>query len=62
MKVKAITYEHEARISLFLVPETDVERALLQSMWKHGTLELCNGVADGTSLGFGITTRELDTE
>jgi len=57
MKIEAVTYEHEDRISLLLVPETEVERALLRIMWKHGLMERCNGVPDDSSEGFAITTR-----
>ena len=59
MKVEASSYEHDPSISLFIVPETDVEKILLRSLWKHGELSLCNGVADGTGLGFKIGYREI---
>lgn len=40
MKAKLITYEHsENGISLFVVPETEAERILLQGLWKHGQLQ-----------------------
>lgn len=58
MQVVSINYQHEPGLSLLLVPETEVERTLLLSMWKHGRLELCNGVADNTYQGYAITTRE----
>lgn len=62
MKVEAVGYEFDSRLSLFLVPETDVERALLRCLWKHGKLEICNGVVDGTGQGFQITTERKDTK
>jgi hypothetical protein len=40
MKVIAYSYEHESGVSLQLVPESDVEKILLQSLWKHGVLEV----------------------
>lgn len=55
MRVEPVTYQHESRISLYLVPETDVERALLRMLWVHGRLERTNGVADGSGQGFAIT-------
>ena len=58
MEVKAINYEHDARLSIFLVPTTDVERTLLQTLWKHGELMVCNGIADKSGQGYAITTRK----
>ncbi len=43
MKVASTGYVHEARIALFLVPETEVEETLLKSLWKHGTMEIVYG-------------------
>lgn len=60
MKVKAESFEFDGRIALYLVPETDVERTLLRSLWKHGVMELTNGVADGTGHGYCITTRKAE--
>ena len=57
MQVRAMTYVYEPYISLYLVPETDVERALLRSLWKHGRMEECNGCADNTGEGFAITQK-----
>lgn len=57
MKVKASGYELEHYVSIFLVPETDVERVLLRSLWKHGKMEICNGCADNTGEGFQITQK-----
>ncbi len=57
MKVKAVTYRYTPEVSLFLVPETDVERELLRALWTHGHLALCNGVADRSGQGFEITTQ-----
>lgn len=55
MQAKLITYSHaENGISLFITPETDAERALLQGLWKHGQLKTCNGVADGSGQGFCV--------
>lgn len=56
MKAKLITYEHsENGISLFVVPETEAERILLQGIWKHGQLRTCNGIADSSSQGFCVS-------
>ena len=55
MQVKAMTYVYEPYVSLYLVPETDVERALLRSLWAHGRMQVCNGCADNTGEGFQIT-------
>ena len=40
MKVEAYSYEHEPGVSLQMIFETDVEKELLRSLWKHGTMEL----------------------
>ena len=46
MYVEAYSYEHSVGVSLQIVPETDVEKILLQSLWKHGVLEVnYNGYA-----------------
>mgnify|MGYP001166939674 CR=1 FL=1 len=58
MKIKAMSFEYEGRIALYLVPETDVERTLLQSLWKHGVMAMTNGVADGTGQGYSIMARQ----
>lgn len=58
MEVKAIIYKHEPGVALFLVPDTDVERALLRSLWAHGRLDICNGVADDSGEGFQIVSHE----
>ena len=58
MQVKAMGLQHTPDVSIFLVPETDVERVLLRALWKHGRLEVCNGVADGTGEGFQVTARQ----
>jgi len=60
MRVEAIGYEHEGGVTLYLVPETDVERVLLRSLWKHGELAVTNGVADRSGQGFAI--REVADE
>ena len=55
MNVAIVTYVHPQNgLSLFVVPETPQERAVLQGLWKHGTLAKCNGVADGTGEGFAV--------
>ena len=58
MKLSLVDYEFSPLLTLFVVPETDEERVLLRSLWRFGTLKMCNGVADGTGLGFAITTKE----
>lgn len=56
MKTKLTTAEHSVNgLSLFVVPETAEERALLRGLWKHGKLEKCNGIADNTGEGFAIS-------
>ena len=55
MKTKLISYAHpDNGLSLFIVPETDEERSLLEALWRHGNLKTCNGVADRSSLGFCV--------
>jgi len=55
MKTKLITYEHsENGILLFVVPETDEERQLLAGLWRHGKLELLNGMADRSGQGYAV--------
>jgi len=52
MNVTLVTYlAKQNGLSLFVVPETQVERVLLQGLWKHGTLEKCNGI--------GVTAHKL---
>jgi hypothetical protein len=51
MKIEAYGYEHDPHVSLLLVPETDVEKSLLASLWKHGRLTM-------TYCGFAITSRD----
>ena len=51
MKIEAISYKYEVGVTLYLVPETDVERVLLRSLWAHGRLESING-------DYAITTRQ----
>ena len=59
MKVQLITYEHSSNgLALFVVPETDAERALLRGLWRHGEMVTCNGVADGSEQGFAIMWRQ----
>ncbi len=58
MKVKLATFVHcDNGLSLFLVPESDIERQLLQGFFKHGSLEKCNGIADDSEQGFCIQWR-----
>lgn len=61
MEVKLIAYEHSVNgLSLFVIPKTDVERDLLKGLWKHGRLETCNGVADGSQQGFCIAWKQRE--
>ncbi len=61
MQCEVAIYEHpENGISLFIVPETDAERQLLFGLWKHGTLKMCNGVADGSGQGFCIDWKMIE--
>ncbi len=63
MKVELVTYEHRTNgLALFVIPETDEERVVLQGLWKHGELRMCNGVADGTEQGFGVHWQIGDKE
>lgn len=58
MRAEIVTYKHrENGISLFVVPETEAERDLLDGLWRHGKLATCNGVADGTGKGFAVQWR-----
>ena len=43
MKIQSNGYMHESTIAIELVPETDVEKTLLQSLWKHGLMEIVYG-------------------
>ena len=55
MKVELVTYLAKSNgLSLFVVPETEAERVLLQGLWKHGTLAKCNGIADDSGEGFAV--------
>ena len=54
MKIEAISYKYEPGVTLYLIPETDVERVLLRSLWEHGRCELVNG-------DYAITTRQKST-
>ena len=58
MKVEACGLMYEGRISIYLVPETQVERELLSALWRHGELRITNGVCDGTGQGFCVTQKE----
>jgi len=58
MKVEATGLEHEHYVSIYLVPETQAERVLLRSLWRHGSMRITNGVCDGTGQGFCITQRQ----
>ena len=40
MKVEAYSYEYEPGVSLQLIFETEVEKELLKSLWKHGQMEV----------------------
>ena len=51
MKIEAISYKYEPGVTLYIVPETDVERVLLRSLWAHGRCESING-------DYAITTRQ----
>lgn len=44
------------------IPETDAERILLRSMWRHGRMITCNGVADASSTGFAVAWRMGDDQ
>jgi len=51
MKIEASSLVHEAVVSIHLVPETNIEKVLLECLWKHGRLEIVNGPT------FQITTK-----
>jgi len=40
MIIKSCTYKYESRITISLEPETAVERTVLNSLWRHGKLEI----------------------
>jgi hypothetical protein len=61
MKVAASSLKYEPGVTLYLVPETDVERVLLRDLWSHGRLELTNGVADRSGQGYAITACRKDS-
>ena len=60
MKVKAMGYEYEPYVTLYLVPETDEERVLLRQIWEHGELRVTNGCADNTGQGYAIDQRRAE--
>ena len=55
MRAELTSLVHEHYVSLYLVPETQVERELLKSLWTHGRLATTNGVCDGTGSGWCVT-------
>ena len=58
MKVSSTGYVHEARIAVYLVPETEVEETLLKSLWRHGRLEVVYGPTYQITQGAIRTTTE----
>lgn len=55
MKVDLTHYDHRSNgVSLFLIPETPIERKLLEALFKHGRLMTCNGIMDNSTCGFAI--------
>ena len=55
MKCELINFEHRQNgMALYILPETDVERKLLEGLWKHGALETSNGIADRSPQGFCV--------
>lgn len=49
-------------ISLFVIPETQNEREVLEALWKHGRLNTCNGVADYSPQGFRIVCNLVEVK
>lgn len=63
MQVKLATYAAALNgVSLFVIPETEAERALLRGFWKHGKMETCNGTMDNSGMGFCISWRLQNEE
>jgi hypothetical protein len=56
MKIASNGYMHEARIAISLVPETEVEKTLLQSLWQHGIMEIVYGPT------YQITQGKMETK
>ena len=57
MKVELTGLKHEVYVSLYLVPETQVERELLSALWRHGELRITNGVCDGSGQGYCVSQK-----
>lgn len=57
MRVELTGLEYEVYVALYLVPETQVERVLLSSLWRHGEMRITNGVCDGSGHGFCVTQK-----
>lgn len=55
MKIDAYGHEYEPGVTICLLSETEVERALLRSLWKHGRMEMVHNSKDSQSQGFAIT-------
>jgi len=55
MEIKLVTFEHRSNgLAIYVIPESELERTLLQGFWKYGQLVTGNGIADGTGQGFSI--------
>lgn len=63
MKIEVFHGAHsENGISLYLVPETPIERSILSAFWRHGKLERTNGIADRSPEGFAISWKPIESE
>ncbi len=58
MKAKLVHYQHKDNgLALYIVPESEIERAVLRAFWEHGKLETTNGIADNSEQGFAVRWR-----
>lgn len=55
MKAKLVTFEHSVNgMAVYVIPETDAEREFLRGLWRHGHMDITNGIADNSGIGFAI--------
>jgi len=63
MKVQIVNYVHpDNGISLQLMPETELEIALLKSFWTHGTLGTGHPCSAPGGTGYYITAFKRDVK
>lgn len=61
MQVKAHGYMHSSNgLSLQLIPETEVEEALLKIIWQHGKLETGHPCGEQGAVGYRVSWDQRD--